>query len=55
MKKQKITTNELSDAIGVHRTTFYRKINMIDKFDFSGTEIRAICNYLEIDSNDYFM
>lgn len=55
MKEQNVTSVRLSNELGIDRTTLYRKINMIGKKDFTCSEMRTICLYFDISSDDFFM
>lgn len=55
MKEQSVTSVKLSNELGIDRTTLYRKINMIGKKDFTCSEMRTICLYFDISSDDFFM
>ena len=48
MKRRGITVQKLCDDLHISRTAFYRKTHGISEFTLS--EIKAICNYLELDS-----
>lgn len=48
MKRRGITVLKLCDDLHISRTAFYRKTHGISEFTLS--EIKAICDYLELDS-----
>jgi DNA-binding Xre family transcriptional regulator len=55
MKEQKVSSVDLAKELHIDRTTLYRKINMINGVDFTCTEMRTICLYLNVSSDEVFM
>ncbi|WP_337227915.1 helix-turn-helix domain-containing protein [Staphylococcus succinus] len=55
MKDRKVTNMELCEILNINRSTLYRKINRVDDIDFTCTEMRKICLYLHISSDEFFM
>ncbi|MGW7927555.1 helix-turn-helix domain-containing protein [Staphylococcus xylosus] len=55
MKEKKVTSTSLARELNIDRSTLYRKINMKDELDFTCSEMRKICLYLNISSDDFFL
>lgn len=54
MKEQRVTNTELAKELNIDRSTLHRKIKMKDNLDFSCTEMRKICLYLNVSSDVFF-
>ncbi|MBF0814079.1 helix-turn-helix transcriptional regulator [Staphylococcus saprophyticus] len=55
MKEKRVTSTSLANELNIDRSTLYRKINMKDDLDFTCSEMRKICLYLNISSDDFFL
>jgi len=55
MKEKRVTSTSLANKLNIDRSTLYRKINMKDDLDFTCSEMREICLYLNISSDDFFL
>ncbi|WP_052253433.1 helix-turn-helix domain-containing protein [Staphylococcus shinii] len=55
MKEKRVTSTSLANELNIDRSTLYRKINMKDELDFTCSEMRKICIYLNISSDDFFL
>ncbi|MEB8088220.1 helix-turn-helix domain-containing protein [Staphylococcus pseudoxylosus] len=55
MKEKRVTSTSLANELNIDRSTLYRKINMKDELDFTCSEMRKICLYLNISSDDFFL
>lgn len=54
MKDRKVTNVELCEQLHINRSTLYRKINGVGAIDFTCSEMRIICKYLNISSDEFF-
>ncbi|MDU7036532.1 MAG: helix-turn-helix transcriptional regulator [Staphylococcus simulans] len=50
-----IKNKDLADLLDVNRTTVNKKLNRTNGNDFSMTEVRKICLYLDISADIYFL
>lgn len=55
MKEKRVTSTSLANELNIDRSTLYRKINMKDELDFTCSEMRKICIYLNISSDEFFL
>lgn len=53
--KNGITHDEPAEKLGIARSTFSLKINRVNKNDFKGDEIRALCKVYKLDANKFFL
>ncbi|WP_419723907.1 helix-turn-helix domain-containing protein [Staphylococcus pseudoxylosus] len=54
MKEHGVTSTRLAVLLNMDRSTLYRKLNMKDDIDFTCTEMRNICLYFNISSDEFF-
>ncbi|PNZ42169.1 helix-turn-helix domain-containing protein [Staphylococcus simulans] len=50
-----IKNKDLAELLDVNRTTVNKKLNRTNGNDFSMTEVRKICLYLDISADIYFL
>lgn len=54
MKQENVTSTSLANKLNMDRSTLYRKINMKGDIDFTCTEMRIICLYFNVSSDEFF-
>lgn len=50
-----IKNKDLAELLDINRTTVNKKLNRTNGNDFSMSEVRAICLYLDISADIYFL
>ncbi|MEK5011633.1 helix-turn-helix transcriptional regulator [Staphylococcus sp. FSL H8-0476] len=55
LKERGINHDELADLLDVHRVTVSNKLNRSHGADFTMTEVRKLCLYLEVSADIYFL
>lgn len=55
LTERNIKNKDLAELLDIHRITVNKKLNRTDGNDFSMTEVRKICLYLDISADIYFL
>ncbi|OOO72415.1 helix-turn-helix domain-containing protein [Staphylococcus saprophyticus] len=55
LTERNIKNKDLAELLNIHRITVNKKLNRTDGNDFSMTEVRKICLYLDISADIYFL
>lgn len=55
LKERGINNSDLAELLSVHRVTVSNKLNRSQGADFTMTEVRKICLYLDISADIYFL
>ena len=54
LKERGINNSDLAELLSVHRVTVSNKLNRSQGADFTMTEVRKLCLYLDISADIYF-
>ena len=54
-KERGINNSDLAELLSVHRVTVSNKLNRSQGADFTMTEVRKLCLYLDISADIYFL
>lgn len=55
LKERGINNSDLAELLSVHRVTVSNKLNRSQGADFTMTEVRKLCLYLDISADIYFL
>lgn len=55
LKERGINNSDLAELLNVHRVTVSNKLNRSQGADFTMTEVRKLCLYLDISADIYFL
>lgn len=55
LKERGINNSNLAELLSVHRVTVSNKLNRSQGADFTMTEVRKLCLYLDISADIYFL
>lgn len=55
LTERNIKNKDLAELLDIHRITVNKNLNRTDGNDFSMTEVRKICLYLDISADIYFL
>ncbi|PTF03945.1 transcriptional regulator [Staphylococcus devriesei] len=55
LKERSINNSDLAELLNVHRVTVSNKLNRSQGADFTMTEVRKLCLYLDISADIYFL
>ena len=55
LKERGINNSDLAELLSVHRVTVSNKLNRSQGADFTMTEVRKLCLYLDIGADIYFL
>ena len=55
LKERGINNSDLAELLNVHRVTVSNKLNRSQSADFTMTEVRKLCLYLDISADIYFL